>query len=353
MIVVGAGPAGLCVAGELCRAGVEVRLLEQRRQPAAGTRAIGVHVPVLRALEPSGVTEQLLEEGVRITGGIARSGTRELGRLGLARPGQRFGFALAVPQAVTEAALTAAAPPIEHATQVVRISQHASGVEVDIRDPDGDRTLRAQALVLASGAAGRHLAPTAARPVEYGDRYVMADIDGVDGDEHTAVITLSRAGVVESFPLPGRRRRLVAWCGRGVHITPGSQAGVLRTAITERASLAHLADRVESAHSFGIRSALLPRMSTGSVSIIGDAAHEVSPIGGQGMNLGLLDAVSLAPALAAWLRTGDAAALKTWERRRLTSARRAARLAGMNTLLGRPRTPAAHRALATDRKSVV
>src|SRR5690606_11368352 len=72
--------------------------------------------------------------------------------------------------------------------------------------------------------------------------------------------------------------------------------------------------------------------------VMGDAAHEVSPIGGQGMNLGLLDAVSLAPVIADWLRTGvePREALTEWEEQRVRSARRAAALATVDTALGRP-----------------
>ena len=62
------------------------------------------------------------------------------------------------------------------------------------------------------------------------------------------------------------------------------------------------------------------------------------------MNLGLLDAATLAPLLAAWVRTGRApeAELARWERRRVASARTAARLAALNTSLGRPLGGAAH-----------
>jgi 2-polyprenyl-6-methoxyphenol hydroxylase-like FAD-dependent oxidoreductase len=75
---------------------------------------------------------------------------------------------------------------------------------------------------------------------------------------------------------------------------------------------------------------------------VGDAGHEVSPIGGQGMNLGLLDALTLSPLLTPWVRRGDDTGLARWERDRLASARHAARLAFLNTLLGRAAGPMAH-----------
>jgi 2-polyprenyl-6-methoxyphenol hydroxylase-like FAD-dependent oxidoreductase len=76
--------------------------------------------------------------------------------------------------------------------------------------------------------------------------------------------------------------------------------------------------------------------------VLGDAAHEISPIGGQGMTLGWLDARELAPLLVRELRRGagreltDVPALVAFQRRRLSAARRAAWQADANTRLGRP-----------------
>src|SRR5690606_24220871 len=177
------------------------------------------------------------------------------------------------------------------------------------------------------------------------DRYLMADLDGpAPGADDEAVIALSAAGVVESLPLAGGGRRLVAWAGSGRG--DGGEVARLAAAAAERAGEARLAERIAEATRFEIRRVLLPRLRRGRVIAIGDAAHEISPIGGQGMNLGLLDAATLAGPLAAWIRRGDEAPLARWERDRLASARTAARPADLNTAIGRGRARAAHAPVA-------
>ncbi|WP_336992945.1 FAD-dependent oxidoreductase [Leucobacter sp. VD1] len=372
--VVGAGPAGLCVAAELRRLGVDVAVYERRQGAAPGSRAIGVHPPTLAALEASGATERMLTEAARIPRGLAR--TREgrvLGEVRFDSKRRRFPFVAAVPQAVTEAALAFGAPAPIRDAEVQQLAPDGPGAILLVRVGGAEVEVRARAVVLAAGAGSRSRLLPAARPRgrAYSDSYLMTDLrhaPGQPGD--LAIITLDGAGVVESFPLSNGGRRLVAW--DGPLSSPGSGSGWqsgsgsrdatdperdaaaraerLRLAVAERSGEQDLAANIETATGFAIRCVLLPRMRSGALFVIGDAAHEVSPIGGQGMNLGLLDAVTLAPALASWLRRGagesqSEGTLDHWERRRLASARTAARLAGLNTSIGRARHPRGHRAL--------
>ncbi|RZI81981.1 MAG: FAD-dependent monooxygenase [Microbacterium sp.] len=218
---------------------------------------------------------------------------------------------------------------------------HDRGDRVEVQAEHGGSmtTVSARLVVLATGAAGRALAPDgwAVGTHRYPDRYLMADVDDPTGAfADTAVITLDAAGVVESFPLPGGRRRLVAWVPRSAEADDAQ----LRSAVASRTGQVRLAAQIADAEvsSFGIRRSLAAKLRTGRVFGVGDAVHEVSPIGGQGMNLGLLDAVTLAPLLVEWLSRGEpVSALARWERHRLASARIAARLAGVNTAVGRPR----------------
>jgi 2-polyprenyl-6-methoxyphenol hydroxylase-like FAD-dependent oxidoreductase len=91
---------------------------------------------------------------------------------------------------------------------------------------------------------------------------------------------------------------------------------------------------------FSVQQRLAERLVSGRIVLVGDAAHQISPIGGQGMNLGWLDGLLLAPALARAIEEPGAAAsvLADYDRRRRGSARMAARQAGFNMMMGRPAT---------------
>ncbi len=346
--MVGAGPVGTLLSAELARAGVDVVVLEQRPTPGGGSRAIGLHAPTLTALEAGGATERILATAVTVRRGEARSEGRLLGTVRFDRLRGRHPYVATLPQAQTQAALAVGAPAPRRGVAVERLWHDGDRVRVRVRSGELDAAI----VVVAAGVGARPLVfgDEALARTGYPDRYLMTDavVTGRDAPAwyapETAVVHLAPGGVLESFPLPDGRRRFVAWDAGGAD-DAASRLDRLRVALRSRGE-PEAAAAVTEASAFAVRRVLAPAMRRGRVVVVGDTAHEISPIGGQGMNLGLLDAASLAPLLVRWVRRGEApeAELARWQSERLRSARVAGRLAAANMRLGRPVPAAAHAA---------
>ena len=346
------------MAALLLQDGVDVQVLEQRGAPEPQSRAIGIHPPALAALAGTGVAEAMIAEGVQIRRGMAMAGGKCLARMSFAGVSDRFPFVLSLPQARTEAHLERRVNELgdgalHRGVRLTGLSDDGGRVSVEADSKSGTLRYSAPLVIAADGVRStvRALQGADVRVKEYPDSYLMGDFADGTGFGPDAALFLSGAGIVESFPLPGQLRRWVVRLGPGDATFggpdaggpaaggPGADARWLMGCVRERTGLAIDAGTNSMLSRFGVRTRLVPRMVTGRVVMIGDAAHEVSPIGGQGMNLGWLDAAALAPIVSAAVRGQDVAdRLRTFERTRLRAAARAARQAEINMALGRPLT---------------
>ena len=339
--IVGGGPVGLYLAALLLQQGVRVRVLEQRLQRDTHSRAIGIHPPALAALDRAGVAPALTADGVAIRRGRAYSGGRFVGAMSFGSASRRFPFVLSLPQCSTETHL-------ERRVQELDPTALARGARVTGITDDGGWL----SLAVTSGEAATRLSPTLAVaadgahstmrhrlgiPVDekrYPDHYVMGDFAdaGIFGTD--AVLFLEEGGIVESFPLPGGLRRWVVRLGRP---SQSPRAADLASLVQQRTGIGLDAGSSTMLSSFSVRSVIARRMVARRTVLIGDAAHEISPIGGQGMNLGWLDAEALAPIICESLAGGPVGRrLQDFELRRRRAAGVARRQSEVNMMLGRP-----------------
>ena len=145
--VVGAGPTGLLLAGDLAQAGVNVTVLERRDTESNLTRAFGVHARTLEHLDARGLADEVLAQGAH----VARLSLFDHLRVDLSSLPTRFPFLLITPQYNVEQALekraTAAGVRIVRDAEVTGLRQDADGVELTV---DGG-ALRADYAVGADG----------------------------------------------------------------------------------------------------------------------------------------------------------------------------------------------------------
>ncbi len=328
VIVVGGGVVGLFLGCRLAQLGLSVRVLERRTVPPLHSRAIGVHPPALERLADLGLAEAFIREGVKVARGHAYAGTKKLGTLefGACRP--PYPFILTLPQQRTEALLrerleTQAPDALRCGAEVSGLEPDQDGVTVWL---ESGESLRARYLVAADGkeSALRRLLQIPFRGGRYPDTYLMGDFTDATALGHDAGLYFTRAGLVESFPLPGGLRRWVVKTPQFVARPTPEGLGQL---IFERLGVRLPVETNTMLSSFGVQRFLAARFVAGRVALVGDAAHVLSPIGGQGMNLGWLGAWRLAHAL----QGGDLAPYAAHRR----SAQNAGRRAAFNTVMGR------------------
>ncbi|MCM3657545.1 FAD-dependent monooxygenase [Agromyces mediolanus] len=321
VVIVGGGPVGLLLAVLLAQRGLEPVVVERRTRIATRPKAVGVHAPGWRVLEAAGVAERLESSSVAITGGEVECDGRVLGRMRF--PGDAA--VRSVPQHLVEVALEARLAELrpgalrrgaEAVAVVAPAGERAAPAGVRVRLADATE-LSADYAVLADGVRSRLRAELgiAWRLRRGSARYTMADVTGpraggvAAGSEASARLCFERGGVVEALPIPGGLR-WVAHLGRPGRSRSGSaphdwpDAAAFASLVEGRVGV-RLAGDVEPS-GFVARQRLATRFAAGRVALVGDAAHEISPIGGQGMSLGFRDAEELAGVLAAVSPAGGA-----------------------------------------------
>ena len=329
VIVVGGGAVGLFLGCRLAQLGVSVWVLERRSAPALHSRAIGVHPPSLERLAALGLADAFIREGVQVTRGHAFAGTKHLGTLPFSVCRPPYAFILTLPQPRTEALLAARLDELAPGAritnaEVVGLGPGSDGVTVNLK---GGETLRGCFLVAADGKDS-FVRQTLAIPFygkRYPDTYVMGDFADTTELGSDAGLYFTRAGLVESFPLPGGVRR---WVAKTPEFVKEPTPELLEQLVGERLGVALPPQTCTMTSSFGVQRFLAQRFTAGRVALVGDAAHVLSPIGGQGMNLGWLGAWRLADSLA------KGGSLESYNAHR-RAAQNATFRAEFNTVMGR------------------
>ena len=301
VVIVGAGPSGLLLAGDLAEAGVRTTVLERRAGISGATRAFALHARTLEALDARGLADEVVATG-RPTAGFAFFGGLGLDLSGLP---SRFPYVLVTPQYNTERALLrraeAAGTRIVRGCRVTGLRQDAGGVEVAA---DG-RKLRAG---WAVGADGVRSTVRGALGLDFPGGTVVESLMLADVRLREAPgATLTVNGTGDSFafvaPFGDGWFRVITWNRRNP---------LPDTAPVDLEEMRAVA-RDALGSDFGMRDARwtsrihcderqVRSYRVGRAFLVGDAAHVHTPAGGQGMNAGLQDAANLGWKLAAAVR---------------------------------------------------
>jgi 3-(3-hydroxy-phenyl)propionate hydroxylase len=333
VVIAGGGPTGLMLAAELALAGVDVAIVERRaNQDLPGSRAGGLHARTLELLDQRGIVDRFLAEGQKAQ--VAGFGST---KLDISDFPTRHPYGLGLWQKHIERILAGWVGELPvtfyHGREVTGFVQDDSGVDVDVSD---GKRLKAQYLVGCDG--GRSLVRKTAG-IEF------------PGWDATTSSLLAEAEMTEE-PETGIRRTpsgthaigKVEYEIKDGHVVygKGGKVGVMITESQVGKSEPTLSDISEGliavyGTDYGIHSATYITRFTdttrqaatyrkGRVLLAGDAAHVHSPVGGQGLNTGVQDAVNLGWKLAQVIKgTSQESLLDTYHAERHPVAARVLR----------------------------
>jgi len=334
VVVAGGGPTGLMLAGELALAGVDVAIVERRAsQELAGSRAGGLHSRTIEVLDQRGIADRFLSEGQTVQVAAFAGVPLDISDFPTRHP-----YGLGLWQNHIERILAGwvdeLAVPIYREREVTGFAQDDSGVDVELSD---GTSLRAEYLVGCDG--GRSLVRKEAG-IEF------------PGWNPTTSALIAEAEMAEEPELGIRRD------ARGIHsfgrveyeIRDGEvvymDEGPVRIMVTEEhpgpagePTLRDLSEALVAVYGtdYGIHSPTwisrftdMTRQAAAyrvrRVLLAGDAAHVHSPVGGQGLNTGVQDAVNLGWKLAQVVnRTSPESLLDTYHAERHPVAARVLR----------------------------
>ncbi len=297
LIIAGAGPTGLLAGLLALRSGLDVLILEKNAEPVLHSRSIGIHPPSLRLFSEAEMLDDFLGKGLAITRGHALTHHRApLGTLDFGELEPPFNHILTVPQWITELVLTQKLTDLlpgvlQRDMAVTGIHQLEDRCEVVVKEGRNGKefTLRTRFVMGCDGKKStvRQMAGISFHGGSYPHRYAMGDFTDRTNYGTDALIFLSEAGLVECFPLPPGTRRWVMQLDPSM---PAKDAREFSRQVEQRCGIAPDPQTCSMFSEFGVERFMAERFWKGRVVLAGDSAHVTSPIGGQGMNLGWINA---------------------------------------------------------------
>lgn len=333
VLIAGAGPTGLVLALRLARAGIRVRIIDKALEPGTTSRALVVHARTLELYRQMGLADLVVEEGTRFVAINLWVRSRHAGRVMLGDMGKGlspFPYMIILPQDRHEVLLIerlrAEGVVVERGVELSDVSETTGGVHVRLKSSNGDEEVcHAAYLAGCDGARSRvrEILGVGFPGGTYQHLFYVADVEArgpvLNQELHA---DLAETDFLAVFPLrePGNARLI------GIVRDTARHSGSLTwetVAPTLAGRMGLVVDRVNWFSTYQVHHRVAGGFRRGRAFLLGDAGHIHSPVGGQGMNTGIGDAVNLAWKLADVLRgRAEPSLLETYEPERIAFARR-------------------------------
>lgn len=353
VLIVGAGPVGLALANDLLRRGIRFRLIDSAEHAVQQTKAVGIQARTLELLAKMGVARTAIARGLTTSlFSIYGEGKRliriDFGKQLLNSP---YPYVLLLPQDETEQVLTehlqSRGGAIEWRTELIGVTQDDQGVETVLRHPnEQEERVRAGFMVGCDGAHStvRHLLGLPFAGTTFEQSFASFAVGNVrltwDLPHDEVFAFLHQGNFLGYFPLVNGRHRVVLAYAPDKAPTGEVTLEEIQVAIETCGPAEARASEPAELTRFHINQRHTEHYRAGRVFLAGDAAHIHSPIGAQGMNTGIQDALNLGWKLALTVK-GQASArlLESYETEREQVGEALLRSTDLTTRLALTRNP--------------
>ena len=346
IVIIGAGPTGMALSIALRQAGVDHLTIDKLEQGQNTSRAAVIHAQTLESLRPLGVTDKLVELGLKLSKFTIRDRDRALVRLAFDKLPSEYHYLLMLPQNFTEEVLADRIANlggvIHRGVAASKIVQTADDARITVIEGGKEKIISTRYVVGADGMHSlvREASGIAFDGAAYEDSFVLADVH-LDWPLKPNEVSLffSPAGLVVVAPLPDGSFRIVATLDNAPE---HPSIADIQALLDERGPMTRKARVLDMSWSsrFRLHHRLARSYRNKRLFLMGDAAHVHSPAGGQGMNTGLIDAVVLGQILADVVKgRRPEKTLDLYETLRRPAAAQVIELAGRLTGMATTRSP--------------
>jgi 2-polyprenyl-6-methoxyphenol hydroxylase-like FAD-dependent oxidoreductase len=334
VLIVGAGPTGLVLAIWLTRLGVSLRIVDKMAETQKTSRAVAVQARTLELYSQIDLADEVVQRGRKASAANLWVAGKSVGRLFFGDIGtdlSPFPYALIFPQDEHESLLidrlARLGVEVERRTELLGFEEANGRVLARLKRPDGASEVCETAYL--TGCDGAHSTVRETLQIgfaggTYAHLFYVADVEAsgaaTNGEVHVALDTTDFLAI---FPLKseGRARLVGTVRDDAEHRKENLEWDDVSKRVIEWMDID--VKRVNWFSTYRVHHRVADQFGKGCAFLLGDAAHVHSPVGGQGMNTGIGDAVNLAWKLAAVLRgRANASLLDSYQAERIAFARR-------------------------------
>jgi 2-polyprenyl-6-methoxyphenol hydroxylase-like FAD-dependent oxidoreductase len=309
VLIVGAGPTGLMAANQLLRFGIDFILIDSKSGPTIESRAIAVTARSLEIYQQLGLSETVVENGIKMNSFNLFSDGKQKGEVKIGEIGKGmtdFPYLLAYEQSQNETLLynnlKKNGKDVLWETEFVSLEEHENHIVVLAKKNTETVEIKAEYMIGCDGAKSpiRHQLNFNFHGGTYENKFYVADVIMNWTLPHdNLVIAPSDTNFVGFFPLKGDRYfRVLGTFPRKYYNKEDIGFEDIEKEVVKTIGLPVDFEKVNWFSVYNLHHRCVDNFSTGRVHLAGDSAHIHSPAGGQGMNTGLQDAYNIAWKLA-------------------------------------------------------